>query len=95
MLPYGQRISFAGRAMLCEKNMGDERVIDLVGRIDRALARIEAAATSPAPSPASLGDGPADDGRAAALEAAHRALRARIESAISQIDRLIASGETG
>lgn len=70
--------------------MGDERVIDLVGRIDRALARIEAAATSPAPATAL-----ADDGRAAALEEAHNALRARLESAIAQIDRLIASGETG
>jgi hypothetical protein len=72
------------------KSMGDERVIDLVGRIDRALARIEAAATSPAPAKAS-----ADDGRAAALEEANNALRVRLESAIAQIDRLIASGETG
>jgi hypothetical protein len=70
--------------------MGDERVIELIGRIDRALARIEAAARPPAP-PQSL----PDDGRAAALEQAHGALRGRVESAISQIDRLIASGEGG
>jgi hypothetical protein len=70
--------------------MGDERVIELIGRIDRALARIEAAARPPAPSQA-----PTDDGRAAALEEAHRALRTRVEGAIAQIDRLIASGDGG
>jgi hypothetical protein len=70
--------------------MGDERVIELIGRIDRALARIEAAPRSPAPSQA-----PADDSRAAALEEAHRALRGRVESAIAQIDRLLAAGENG
>ena len=69
--------------------MGDERVIELIGRIDRALARIEGAARPSAPPQA-----PAEDGRAAALEEAHRALRARVESAISQIDRLLA-GENG
>ena len=68
--------------------MGDDRVIELIGRIDRALARIEAAsARRPAPAPA------ADDGRAAAIAEAHRTLRAKVESAISQIDRLIAAGE--
>jgi hypothetical protein len=69
--------------------MGDERVIDLIGRIDRALARIEAAGRPPAPAPAP------DDGRAAALEETHHRLRARIEGAISQLDRLIAAGENG
>ena len=68
--------------------MGDDRVIELIGRIDRALARIEAAAArGPAPRP--------DDGRAAALEQAHRVLRSRVESAIAQIDGLLASGEGG
>jgi hypothetical protein len=89
----GRRPHFLPRATHAMRRfMGDE-VIDLVGRIDRALARIEAAATSPASAPAMP---PAmDDGRAAALEAAHGALRARVESAISQIDRVIGSGETG
>jgi hypothetical protein len=68
--------------------MGDERVIELIGRIDRALARIEAAAARRA-APA------ADDGRAVAVAEAHRALRDKVESAISQIDRLIAAGEQG
>ena len=68
--------------------MGDDRVIELIGRIDRALARIEAASVRrPAPPPAP------DDGRAEAIAEAHRALRAKVESAISQIDRLIAAGE--
>src|SRR3954470_15314168 len=68
--------------------MGDERVIELIGRVDRALARIEAAAQRPVPPQV-----PADDSRAAALEAAHRALRTRVETAIVQIDRLLAAGE--
>ncbi|HEY1605721.1 MAG TPA: hypothetical protein VGF77_08995 [Allosphingosinicella sp.] len=71
--------------------MGDDKVIELIGRIDRALARIEASAGRPAPPPPP----PADDGGAAALEDAHRTLRARVERAITQIDRLIAAGEAG
>jgi hypothetical protein len=73
-----------------QKAMGDDRVIEQIGRIDRALARIEAAAAR-APAPASL----PEDGRAAALEDAHRTLRARVESAISQLDQLIAAGDGG
>jgi hypothetical protein len=69
--------------------MGDDRVIELIGRIDRALARIEAAASRPVPAPAQ------EDGRAAAIEEAHQALRAKVERSISQIDRLIAAGEQG
>jgi erythromycin esterase-like protein len=69
--------------------MGDDRVIELIGRIDRALARIEAASARSAAPPA------ADDGRTAAIAEAHRALRAKVESAIAQIDRLIAAGEQG
>jgi hypothetical protein len=68
--------------------MGDDRVIELIGRIDRALARIEAAAARPATQRA-------DGGRPAALEQAHHVLRSRVESAIAQIDHLIASGEAG
>jgi len=67
--------------------MGDERVIELIGRVDRALARIEAASARRAAPPVH------DDGRAAAIEEAHQALRAKVERTISQIDRLIAAGE--
>ena len=69
--------------------MGDERVIELIGRIDRALARIEATALRRAPAPA------VDGGRAAALEEAHQVLRSRVESAIAQIDRLLVPDEVG
>jgi hypothetical protein len=76
------------------QKMGDERVIELIGRIDRALARIEAAAARPAPPAAPPAPTAADDdGRAAAIEEAHQALRAKVERSISQIDRLIAAGE--
>jgi hypothetical protein len=75
-----------GHAM--QPAMGDEKVIELIGRIDRALARIEAAARAPAPSQPTP-----DDGRVAALEETHRALRARVERAIAQIDRLLDAGE--
>jgi len=71
--------------------MGDDREIELIGRIDRALARIEAAVARRPAMPAVA----PDDGRAAAIAEAHRALRAKVESAISQIDRLIAAGEQG
>lgn len=66
--------------------MGDDRVIELIGRIDRALSRIETAVDRPAPPPP-------DDRRTASLEQAHQVLRGRVKSAIAQIDRLIASGE--
>jgi hypothetical protein len=67
--------------------MGDERVTTAIGRIDRALARIESLAPRPGSAPH-----PADDGRAAALEAANRALRSKVEGAIAQIDRLLEGG---
>ena len=65
-------------------------MIELIGRIDRALARIEAAAARSPAAPLSQ-----DEDRVAAIEGAHQALRARVERTISQIDRLIASGEQG
>jgi hypothetical protein len=70
--------------------MGDDKIIELIGRIDRALARIEAAPRNPAPPPPQ-----SHDDRAASLEEAHRMLRSRVERAVAQIDRLIAAGETG
>lgn len=70
--------------------MGDEGVIELIGRIDGALARIEAAAERRPAAP-----NVHDDGRRAAIEEAHQALRAKVERTISQIDRLIAAGEQG
>lgn len=68
------------------RQMGDSRVIELIGRIERALSRIETAAAHRAPPPT-------DDRRTASLEQAHQVLRGRVKSAIAQIDRLIAAGE--
>lgn len=64
--------------------MGDVRAFDAIARIERALARIEASSRKHAASssdPAELTD----------LRHAHAALRARVEGAIGQIDRLLES----
>ena len=64
--------------------MGDARALDAISRIERALARIEASGRKSSQSssdPAELHD----------LRTAHQALRARVEGAIGQIDRLLES----
>ena len=68
--------------------MADQRALDALSRIERALARIEAAATRPAPTP-TLED--SDDFRR--LRDAHDSLRQRVAGAIGEIDRMIANGE--
>jgi hypothetical protein len=67
--------------------MSDDRALQAVGRIERALARIEAAATK-VPEPA-----PRDDSDLRQLREVHQALRGKVEGAISQIDRLLADAE--
>jgi hypothetical protein len=62
--------------------MGDARAHDAIARIERALARIEAAGVGP-------GEGSSDPAELARLRAAHETLRARVEGAIGQIDRLL------
>ncbi|MEA3051267.1 MAG: hypothetical protein QOG72_170 [Sphingomonadales bacterium] len=57
-----------------------------IGRIERALARIEGAARRNAESSAS-----ADNG----LRDAHEALRGRVREALTQLDGLIATTEKG
>ena len=65
--------------------MADDRAIEAIRRIDRALARIEAAtASQPAPR---------GDEELKRLREVHQALRDKVEGAISQIDRLLAAGE--
>ena len=62
--------------------MNDERAALALDRIDRALARIEAAASNPP-----------DDGAARelrSLQERHEALRTKVEGAVSQIDELLA-----
>ncbi len=70
--------------------MADQRALDAVSRIERALARVEAAASRPV----SLSD-PQDSEDYRRLSAAHDALRTRVAGAIGEIDRLVAAGERG
>ncbi|MGQ0660353.1 hypothetical protein [Sphingosinicella sp.] len=64
--------------------MADQRALDAIARIERALARIETAAARPAP---------VDRSEEQRLHAAHDALRSRVSGALAQLDALIASGE--
>ena len=61
--------------------MTDERLIMAIGRLERALTRVEKAA-----------DGAADGGAMKALAERHERLRARTKDAISALDRLTAAG---
>ena len=64
--------------------MADERALAAISRIEQALARIEAAASArarPAPAP--------DSEELRQLRDVHQALRAKVEGAIGQIDRLL------
>jgi hypothetical protein len=67
--------------------MGDQRALDAVSRIERALARIETAVRRQAPA----GNG-GDSAELDQLRSAHQALRSRVEGAIGQIDRLLETG---
>jgi hypothetical protein len=67
--------------------MADERARFALDRIERALARIEAVASRPAPA--------ANGGELRELQQVHQALRGRVEGAISQIDRLLAEEARG
>jgi hypothetical protein len=65
--------------------MSDDRLITAIGRLERALSRIEARGTLPprAPSvPQTAHDG---------LPERHRLLQSRTRAAIERLDRLIAS----
>jgi hypothetical protein len=68
--------------------MADQRALDAIQRIEQALARIEAAASRPAPGPPAAE--PSED--FARLREAHDALRQRVAGAIGQIDRLVEAG---
>jgi hypothetical protein len=76
-----------------QRAMGQDGTGIAIARIERALARIEAAASRPAPAP-SYQPAP-DDGAAEELRRAHQALRSRVRGAISEIDGLLAEGEQG
>jgi hypothetical protein len=69
--------------------MADQRALMALRRLERALARVEAAAAAPSP---------AADGENQELErirSAHEQLRSRVSGAIGQIDQLLQSGQRG
>ncbi len=65
--------------------MSDDRAIQAVERIERALARIEAAASRP--------ERPKDDEELRRLREVHQSLRGKVEGAIVELDRMIAARE--
>ena len=66
--------------------MADDRALRAIERIERALARIEAAASKP-PEP------PKDGEELRRLRDVHQALRGKVEGAILEIDRMLAERE--
>ena len=66
--------------------MSDDRAIQAVERIERALARIEAAASRPP-------ERPEDDEELRRLREVHHSLRGKVEGAIVELDRMIAARE--
>lgn len=67
--------------------MADIRAMEAIDRLERALARVEAAAArKPAPEQR-------DDSELIQLRQVHQSLRSKVEGAISQIDRMLEAGE--
>jgi phage shock protein A len=67
--------------------MLDESALAALDRIERALARVEAAATA-----SSSASGTGADEELQSLREAHRGLRSRVAGAIGQIDSMLADG---
>ena len=65
--------------------MPDDRLITAIGRLERALSRIEARETLPRGAPATA------QGADGVLEERHRLLRDRTQAAIDRLDHLIGS----
>ena len=76
-----------------QPGMGQDGTGIAIARIERALARIEAAASRPAPASSSQPE--PDTSAADELRRAHLALRSKVQSAITEIDGLLADGEQG
>lgn len=77
--------------------MGDDRLIIAIGRLERALARLESVGRAPAAAPAAGADGAAAMARVQAAEAElarlrerHERLRTGAAAALAGLDRLIA-----
>ena len=66
--------------------MGNDRVASAMARLDRALARVEAA-TARRPHASLFDDGDSSG------DSRHRTLRGKVEGAISRIDSLLQSEE--
>ncbi len=64
--------------------MSEERALAAIERIERAIARVETAAGRRPTAPR-------DEPELLRLREVHEALRGRVEGAIEQIDRLLAS----
>jgi hypothetical protein len=64
--------------------MSEQRALAAIERIERALVRLEAAAERQPP-------GPRPEPELRRLREVHEALRGRVEGAIEQIDRLLAT----
>jgi len=64
--------------------MADIRAMEAIDRLERALSRVEAAASL---RPAANGRG--DDNELKQLREVHQTLRTKVEAAISQIDRML------
>lgn len=73
--------------MLSPDVMNDQRAHQAIERIERALARIEAAASKTPPV--------TDEAELRELREVHQALRGNVEGAISQLDRLLATADAG
>ena len=73
----------AGRAY--RGGMSDERALNAIDRIETAFARIEAVTSGNKPAPTH------GEGELMHLRQTHQALRGKVEDAIAQIDRLLAS----
>jgi hypothetical protein len=71
--------------------MGQERALAAIERIERSLARLEAAAARPVRPPPPPAHSEPDE----RLSAAHAGLRFKVEAAIAQIDALLATEEAG
>ena len=67
--------------------MADIRAMEAIDRLERALARVEAAATK------TRGAEARNDNELIELRQVHQTLRSKVEGAISQIDRMIEAGE--
>jgi uncharacterized membrane protein len=67
--------------------MQDQRALDALARIDRALQRIEAAAANGQSAHSLSADRQAEE--LERLRSAHHLLRSRVETAIGEIDRML------